>query len=580
MAQTSKDDLKKYFETGDKPTQTEYAELIDALRHVDEKLPIADVDSLQASLDSKATTGALLNHINDDTIHGVTLTGAEIKTTYEAEADTNAFTDIEKQHVADGAVHRSDDDSHVSAGDKTNWNNKLDAGVYLGSAQDLKNEIDTKVSFNGSGNPFKFFNELGNAVEVPVNSYATTIYIDSSIADSSESTLNEKSKPFKTMLDGKNALTGFESAIRYHFIDSAVHVGCELDQIDTEFNADTTATIDFTNVNVGGSVISDVNNPDFTPRFNFLNGRISIVSNSNGAISNHEHSFTPKWVVHGHEYHKYTVIIQGHINKFNWRAKAEVTGNVNLDSHTLATGTTNLEINEFVVNDFQTSSKILSISDNSNITIRKVTFSSSGTITMTKLYYSNTGAGIDFKIHHLDMSSGTISLSMRPELRSITGTGVVKTSSARFDDCSIDSTIDMNFVNVSFITGRITTSTPIRSSYAATTCTVQNFEGYLQNLDFHSINTNIGMIFKGNNKIYVAGTNKIASVNYIQDVHRLNVVQVLDGITVIEHNDPTATLFTGGGANKVLDIRSMLLTNCQNIGLPTNYFNNELRVYP
>ena len=125
MAQTSKENLKKYFETGDKPTQTEYAELIDALRHVDEKLPIGDVESLQTSLDSKATTSALLNHINDESAHGANLSGAEIKAAYEAEADTNAFTDSEKQQVADGVTHRADAQSHVSSTDKTKWNNQL-----------------------------------------------------------------------------------------------------------------------------------------------------------------------------------------------------------------------------------------------------------------------------------------------------------------------------------------------------------------------------------------------------------------------------------------------------------------------
>lgn len=122
---TNKTDLKKYFETGDKPTQTEYAELIDAFRHVDVKLPITDVDSLQTSLDSKATAETLLNHINDSSVHQSNMSGADIKTAYEAEADTNAFTDVEKQQVADGVTHRTDNDSHVSTDNKTKWNNQL-----------------------------------------------------------------------------------------------------------------------------------------------------------------------------------------------------------------------------------------------------------------------------------------------------------------------------------------------------------------------------------------------------------------------------------------------------------------------
>lgn len=126
MAQTTKENLKKYFETGDKPTQNEYAELIDAFRHVDDKLPITDVESLQASLDTKAAAATLLNHMNDSSIHGnQTLDGADIKLAYEAEADTNAFTDAEKQQVADGVSHRADSNIHVSENDKKRWNNRV-----------------------------------------------------------------------------------------------------------------------------------------------------------------------------------------------------------------------------------------------------------------------------------------------------------------------------------------------------------------------------------------------------------------------------------------------------------------------
>jgi hypothetical protein len=37
---TSKTALKAYFETGDQPTETQFGELVDAMRHVDEVLAI------------------------------------------------------------------------------------------------------------------------------------------------------------------------------------------------------------------------------------------------------------------------------------------------------------------------------------------------------------------------------------------------------------------------------------------------------------------------------------------------------------------------------------------------------------
>jgi len=187
MPQTSKDNLKKYFETGDKPTQTEYAELINAMRHVDEKLPIADVETLQASLDSKATTAALLNHINDNSLHSASMTGAEIKAAYEAEPDTNPFTNNEQQQIADGVMHRNDTGSHVSTTDRTNWDAKLDAGGYGGSAQDLKNLIDN-INFLDTSNPPVFVDSndsdaLKDSIRFTFNDGTT---VDVSIKDLSD----------------------------------------------------------------------------------------------------------------------------------------------------------------------------------------------------------------------------------------------------------------------------------------------------------------------------------------------------------------------------------------------------------
>jgi hypothetical protein len=91
--------LKSYFETGDIPTQSQYENLIDSLRHLDDKLPISDIENLQESLDGKASTETLSNHSNDATVH-------------------------------------------VSETEKNTWNSKLDSGGYVGTAQDLKTLID------------------------------------------------------------------------------------------------------------------------------------------------------------------------------------------------------------------------------------------------------------------------------------------------------------------------------------------------------------------------------------------------------------------------------------------------------
>ncbi len=171
---TSKENLKKYFETGDKPTQQQYAELIEALRHEDENIPITDVDGLQESLDSKATNQALLNHINDSTVHGggSNISGADIKTAYEAETNTNAFTDTEKQQVADGVVHRLNLDTHTNPNEKTIWNNKISEW----KTETLEEEAGVIYRLYG-GNLYQFTGTF-------TNGEFTTINIETELSES------------------------------------------------------------------------------------------------------------------------------------------------------------------------------------------------------------------------------------------------------------------------------------------------------------------------------------------------------------------------------------------------------------
>lgn len=80
MSEQNRTTLKGYFETGDVPTQAQFIDLIDSFSTVSE---VATVAGNLSALD--ATVQAI-----DD------LTGAEIKALYEAEDDTNAFTDAEQ----------------------------------------------------------------------------------------------------------------------------------------------------------------------------------------------------------------------------------------------------------------------------------------------------------------------------------------------------------------------------------------------------------------------------------------------------------------------------------------------------
>lgn len=54
MAIVPKNTLKTYFEKGDKPLESEFASLIDSLRHEDENIPISEITNLQTALDDRA----------------------------------------------------------------------------------------------------------------------------------------------------------------------------------------------------------------------------------------------------------------------------------------------------------------------------------------------------------------------------------------------------------------------------------------------------------------------------------------------------------------------------------------------
>mgnify|MGYP006988832844 CR=1 FL=1 len=53
---TARNILKTYFETGKYPTEAQFAELIDALRHADDPIPMTDIQGLADALNGKAGT--------------------------------------------------------------------------------------------------------------------------------------------------------------------------------------------------------------------------------------------------------------------------------------------------------------------------------------------------------------------------------------------------------------------------------------------------------------------------------------------------------------------------------------------
>ena len=103
--------LKKWFRTGAKPTEAQFAELIDSFRHVDEKLKVSDVENLAALIAQKMTReDALMLH---EALSKSISELEQLKTTHE-----DVHTAIEQYHATQEWTQES------------NLNDYTDAGIY------------------------------------------------------------------------------------------------------------------------------------------------------------------------------------------------------------------------------------------------------------------------------------------------------------------------------------------------------------------------------------------------------------------------------------------------------------------
>jgi len=69
MAITSLNAIKNWFKTGLIPTQTQFWDTWDSFRHKSEKVPVAEIEGIDALLDQKADKAILENHLSDNNAH-------------------------------------------------------------------------------------------------------------------------------------------------------------------------------------------------------------------------------------------------------------------------------------------------------------------------------------------------------------------------------------------------------------------------------------------------------------------------------------------------------------------------------
>lgn len=149
--------LKTYFETGDRPTEGQFADLIDSFVHKNTGAAI-----VSKSYDE--TTGDFSIGFSDNTtisfnvplsvgisfVEGLqdALDNKVDKVTGKG-LSSNDYTNIEKEKVAENAVHRNTPEIHVSASDRENWDNKVDQEEGKGlSSNDYTDTEKAQVATN------------------------------------------------------------------------------------------------------------------------------------------------------------------------------------------------------------------------------------------------------------------------------------------------------------------------------------------------------------------------------------------------------------------------------------------------
>ena len=124
---TPKKTLKKWFSNLMKPAQEHFAAWIDSFWHKSEQIPMSNIEGLSRAIESTASAGQLLNHINDTNAHR-TLFDKKVDKEEGKGLSANDFSNDHKQKLEDLQP--------------TDTSGLLPKGGYDGTGQHLKEAID------------------------------------------------------------------------------------------------------------------------------------------------------------------------------------------------------------------------------------------------------------------------------------------------------------------------------------------------------------------------------------------------------------------------------------------------------
>lgn len=426
-----------------------------------------------------------------------------------------------------------------------------------------KRVTESDVSRNVVGLPTKKGVLDSGAKFEPTKDGDMTIWIDSTITDSSGAVIGDIDKPYKTLSDAFGDLPTYNGeTVHIIFKNGGTHTGTTIPTRNLKFSSDHLVVMDFTGVNLNSSVIQYASSIRADIEFT---QNISVLSTSNAT-----QRFTPQLTT------TMFVRVKGHMNEFNWVGTGGATSTDYILSSFLST---ELKIN-----------KVFSVSTNGSYhlgfcnasKIHIVTLQANSSTSKPVMRDPNINSGAEstlmvenyYAIGHAKVSFSGCQVSLKKITSSGSSSGEFAADWINFLDTQGASGVEPNIQNARYVTGRYMYSAePIKTGWNSNNVTFEDFEGWVGVLGSNGANARY--TFKGSNHFYC--TNAIINAIGTQT----DTLTVENGTTVITQTNTANELFSNAvAANKVI-IKGHLNHNSTNLGgITVEWQNNKNRGIP
>lgn len=401
--------------------------------------------------------------------------------------------------------------------------------------------FEENVAFTGGAD----FNNCDD-LKLP-NQLYNVMFIDLTLANSDNSVINNKTRPFSNLSSAISALppdNGVKSIL--WFINGGNAIGCELPGRSLDFYSDKNLTIDFTTINQGGVITLSGGSIESPVEHNFIGTNITIKSDYTG---------TQKFSTPSIYYR-----ISGNV-AFNWKATGGTTSSDYIIQSRLKT---NLTIREWYAYATH-GSYILGFKDGSTIKVEKLINVDLSTKYTFRETVFNTLHNADITIDEVNMQSGEFRSLIPIKIKKITGTGNINSKKTQFINCVADAGITFNTISATELSGKLTSTNAWTSSTVSALLLINDFYGKINNV----LLTGTGEInLKGNNEILVA-SNFLANSG-----SNAEALKIINGLTVLNQTNSADVLLTGTSFTVIA--KGIIKSNATNLGQTISNVNTVL----